>query len=104
MLAVWRHERRWLLTFYALLAVIFSVAIEKRDGDSIWIPGLVQGEEPVRQLVVWCGLAIGLYAGFRDHLGASRAWFLHRPVLRWRLDAARVLGATLVLTAATATA
>ncbi|MGE0192730.1 MAG: hypothetical protein AB7T63_11905 [Planctomycetota bacterium] len=104
MLAVWRHERRWLLAFYVLLAVIFSVAIEKRDGDSIWIPGLVRGEEPLRQLVVWCGLALGLYAGLRDHLGASRAWFLHRAVSRWRLDAARVLGAVLVLSAAIGTA
>lgn len=83
--ALWRHDRRWLATWFVVCTTIFVAAWYQR-GNEVWIPDLEKGFRIRWAVVVTTALALGLYASLRDRMAGTREHLAHRS---W--SAARVL-------------
>lgn len=97
MIAQWRHDRRWLSAFFALLLATFAVAWSQADGDSLWIPGLERNSEDLRWTAMAAAFVLGLYASARERFWGTREALLHRTTTGGRILVQRLVACALVL-------
>ncbi|MEZ6006187.1 MAG: hypothetical protein R3F05_00255 [Planctomycetota bacterium] len=91
MLTIWRHDKRWVLGGVLALSVLYTMAVRWISGDELWVPGGFLDEGPIRRLVMWGAMGLGLYASARDRLLGSEELLLFRPVRSQLVFGARVL-------------